>query len=152
MRLWKRWGIFNLVGILGFVLQLVMLFVLERFLQFPYLLATALAVEITVLHNFAWHECLTWADVVFPIRDGALRRLIRFHFANGLISITGNVALTWMLVKTFGLPHLAANALAVVVCSLVNFVAADRFVFGWKSPGSTRGARLSKPRANGALV
>ena len=27
-----------------------------------YLLATVLAVEITILHHFVWHECFTWSD------------------------------------------------------------------------------------------
>lgn len=138
MKVWKRWGIFNLVGILGFVVQLAVLFVLKHFLGFPYLLATAFAVEITVLHNFVWHERVTWADITLPSRQGSLRRLIRFHLANGLISIAGNLALTWMLVEICRLPYLAANAVSVLVCSLLNFIAADQLVFGWKSQSANR--------------
>ena len=49
---WKRWWIFNLVGVLGFALQLALLFLIKRFLGVPYLVATVLAVEAAVLHNF----------------------------------------------------------------------------------------------------
>src|ERR1035438_3026162 len=58
-----RWWRFNLVGIGGFALQLGMLWVLARLFGVHYLIATALAVEIAVLHNFAWHEAWTWRNL-----------------------------------------------------------------------------------------
>lgn len=128
-REWRRWGVFNLVGILGFAVQLGALFVLKRNIGLNYLVATALAVEITVLHNFVWHEHVTWSDVVCPFKHGVLGRLFRFHVANGVISILGNVALTWALVTWLRTPYLLANAVSVLICALLNFVAANRFVF-----------------------
>lgn len=128
-RNWRRWGVFNLVGILGFAVQLGGLFVLKRYVGLNYLAATALAVEIAVLHNFAWHESITWSDVVRSLRHGVLGRLLRFHVANGVISIAGNVAITWVLVTCLRAPYLVANAVSVLICALLNFVAANRFVF-----------------------
>jgi len=126
---WRRWGVFNLVGILGFAVQLGALFVLKRYLGLKYLTATASAVEIAVLHNFVWHEHVTWSDVVRPFQNGTLGRFFRFHAANGIISIAGNIVITWGLVESLHAPYLLANALSVLVCTLLNFVAADRFVF-----------------------
>jgi putative flippase GtrA len=60
-RLGLRWLKFNLVGTLGFAVQLGCLKLLLHF-QMNYLAATALAVEIAVLHNFVWHERFTWKD------------------------------------------------------------------------------------------
>jgi Predicted membrane protein len=125
----RRWGIFNLVGLLGFALQLGLLFLLRHFAGMNYLIATGIAVEATVLHNFVWHERVTWADVTAIERSQVWSRLLKFHLANGLISIAGNLALTWMLVEEARLPYLLANAISVVICSLVNFVAGDAFVF-----------------------
>jgi putative flippase GtrA len=124
-----RWGVFNSVGVLGFVLQLAVLSALTRGFSIHYLVATAVAVEAAVLHNFVWHEHVTWADVIVPFRQGVLGRLLRFHAANGLISILGNLAFTWALVGMMRLPYLLANVLSVGVCSLLNFFASDRFVF-----------------------
>jgi putative flippase GtrA len=143
---WRRWGIFNLVGILGFVVQLSMLFLLRRLFRFDLVIATAIAVEIAVLHNFTWHEHVTWADFVSPLQHGVLGRLLRFHLANGLISIAGNVAITWLLVQWVHLPYLLANAVSVLVCSIVNFFAGDRFVFRRKAAGH-RSRRRSICRA-----
>jgi len=126
---WRRLGVFNLVGLLGFAVQLGSLLVFKRYFGLHYLTATALAVEMAVLHNFVWHEHVTWADVVGPLRHGVVGRLLRFHLANGVISIAGNVAITWVLVSGLGAPYLIANALSVLICALVNFLAADRFVF-----------------------
>jgi putative flippase GtrA len=94
-----------------------------------YRLATACAVEIAVLHNFFWHAHLTWADVVSLSRSGVWHCLLRFHVANGFISLFGNIAMTWALVRWTRMPYLLANAASVAMCSLLNFVAGDRLVF-----------------------
>jgi putative flippase GtrA len=126
---WTRWGIFNLVGVVGFVVQLSALFLLKHVAGLDYRVATACAVEIAVLHNFIWHEHLTWADVVRSFHDGVWYRLLRFYAVNGFVSLFGNVALTWAFVQWMRMPYLAANAVSVVVCSALNFFVGDRLVF-----------------------
>lgn len=127
-RFWRgsgwRWCKFGLVGAIGIVMQLGTLAMLTA-AGIYYLLATALAVEAAILHNFAWHQNFTWND-----REGAiLGRLARFHVTNGAISILGNLALMRLLVGGFGMPPVPANLLSIAVCSLANFLAADRIVF-----------------------
>ena len=118
---------FNGVGILGFVLQLGLVALLLR-LGMHYLAATAVAVELTVLHNFAWHERWTWRDR--PAGAGGRgRRLWRFHASNGLVSLAGNLLIMRLLVGLFGMPALPANLLSVLACALVNYTASERFVF-----------------------
>jgi putative flippase GtrA len=126
---------FNGVGLLGFALQLGVLAVLMR-LGVHYLAATALAVELAVLHNFAWHERWTWRDRAAGPRGpstslgaGRRSRLWRFHASNGLISLAGNLLLMRLLVGLLGLSAVPANLLSVLFCSVVNFTASDRFVF-----------------------
>ncbi|MGE3507605.1 MAG: GtrA family protein [Vicinamibacterales bacterium] len=122
----SRLRAFLIVGALGFMVQLAVLSVLIDG-GIPLVVSTALAVEAAVLHNFVWHERWTWRD-----RRGIesrVRRLVRFHSSTALISIAGNVALTWLFVSLLHLPPIAANALAVVAASGANFLAADRWVF-----------------------
>ena len=57
-----RWLKFNLVGGIGIAVQLLALVLLKTGLHLNYLVATALAVETAVIHNFLWHERFTWAD------------------------------------------------------------------------------------------
>lgn len=58
----RRWLVFNVVGGLGVVVQLSALAALTLEAGMHYLLATGLAVEIAVVHNFIWHQCWTWRD------------------------------------------------------------------------------------------
>jgi putative flippase GtrA len=137
-----RWCKFNLVGAMGIAVQFAALFLLKSVLGFNYLTATAIAVEAAVLHNFVWHERFTWAERVgvkttsSDGRDGielsqrqSLRRLLRFHLANGTVSIIGNLALMKVMVGLGHMNYLAANAVAITVCSLANFIASERWVF-----------------------
>lgn len=118
---------FNGVGAIGFLLQLGLLAVLLR-LDLNYLAATAIAVELTILHNFCWHERWTWRDRPLGL-SGRMGRLWRFHATNGVVSLTGNLVLMRVLVGTLAMPAVPANLLAVLACALVNFKASDRLVF-----------------------
>ncbi|MEP6960491.1 MAG: GtrA family protein [Acidobacteriota bacterium] len=115
-----RWLKFNAVGIAGAAVQLSVLWLLQR-AGLHYLIATALAVEVAVLHNFYWHVRWTW--------KGREASLLRFHLANGLLSVVSN--LIWMRIFTgwLGVPAIPANLLAVALTSIANFLLGDRWVF-----------------------
>jgi putative flippase GtrA len=167
-----RWGKFNLVGAIGILVQFAALFFLKGVLHLNYLAATALAVEIAVVHNFVWHERYTWAERapspsgakalgskkgfiaalkrcatqnlravqdLTNIRDsGAVqslcwlrfRRFLRFNLTAGAVSILGNLGMMRFMVGVGHMNYLVANGIAIAVCSLVNFVVCDDWVFG----------------------
>lgn len=120
-----RWMKFNLVGAIGICVQLAALAILHSGLGTNYLPATALAVEITVIHNFVWHERFTWAE---RATTSHLLRLAKFNLTTGTFSIAGNILFTKLLVDS-GLPYLAANAASIALCSIINFLLNDRLVF-----------------------
>jgi putative flippase GtrA len=130
---------FNGVGIIGFVLQCAVLALLLR-AGIHYLAATALAVEAAVLHNFLWHESWTWADRP-AAGGGRLRRLWRFHALNGAVSLGGNLLLMRLLVGVLGFPSVPSNAVAVLACAAINFMASDRVVFEVRGPASEASRR-----------
>ena len=124
-----RWLKFNLVGALGIVVQMGAFALLFSALHLHYMVATGLAVETAVLHNFVWHELYTWKHLPRgAARDVALR-LLRFHAGNGAISILGNLALMRLFVGSLHIHHYVASALAIALCSLLNFAASEWFVF-----------------------
>jgi putative flippase GtrA len=110
-------------------LQLGVLAVLNRVLAGRYLLATALAIEVTLLHNFVWHVRYTWRDRGDSARLEMWGRLVRCHLSNGLVSMAGNLALMPLLVEVGRMPVLVANAAAVLGCSVMNFWLGDGWVF-----------------------
>jgi putative flippase GtrA len=124
-----RWLKFNAVGGLGIGVQLGVLLALKTGFHLGYLLATALAVEAAVLHNFLWHERYTWADRVQPSWRKSLPRLLRFNLTTGGISIVGNLVLLRMFTVCFNLNYMLADAIAIAACSLVNFYMSDLAVF-----------------------
>ena len=113
-----RWMKFNAVGIAGAIVQLT---TLTLFVQAGahYLVATALGVEVAVLHNYFWHARWTW-------RDRSERSLLRFHLSNGVVSIVSNLMWMWLLSAW---PVVAANLVAITLTSVVNFLLGDRWAF-----------------------
>jgi dolichol-phosphate mannosyltransferase len=122
-----RWVRFNAVGVVGFVLQIVMLSLLVRCAGLTTSVAVAVAVMVTVSHNFVWHEHFTWPN---QPREGRLRRWLSFHVTAGAISVVTNVVATTLVMTVTGLPVVAANVVAVALASIVNFLVSDRLVFG----------------------
>jgi putative flippase GtrA len=109
------------------VVQLGTLAAINRLVPGHYMLATAIAIEITLLHNFVWHLRYTWRD---RRRCGAVTgQLVRFHLSNGLVSMVGNLALMPLLVEGARIPVVAANAIAIMCCSIVNFFLGDQWAF-----------------------
>ena len=120
---------FQGVGALGIVVQLGVLTLLKRTTGLSTSWATALAVESAILHNFVWHERWTWSDRVGPHREGMVKRLVRFHLANGALSLGGNLILMRLLVGAWSMNYAVANGVSITICSFLNFLASDRFVF-----------------------
>lgn len=128
-RLTLRWLKFNAVGALGVGVQLAILFALRGGFHLNYLLATTLAVEAAVVHNFLWHERYTWADRVQPSWRRSLPRLLRFNLSNGAVSIIGNLALMKLMVDVGRMNYIVADCVAIALCSLANFLVSEQWVF-----------------------
>jgi putative flippase GtrA len=118
---------FSFVGVIGIAVQLAVLAGLTA-MRVNYLVATALAVEAAVLHNFLWHQSFTWADRGASSAE-AVKRLLRFHVSNGAISLIGNLLLMRIFVGWFGIPVIVSNIATIALCALANFAASDRWVF-----------------------
>jgi dolichol-phosphate mannosyltransferase len=124
----SRLGIFTVVGIFGYGVQTAVLWVLVGRNEMAVVPATLAATEAAVLHNFLWHLGWTWADRPAGARAVAAR-LARFNLSNGGFSLVGGAAIMALLVDALGVHYLLANLAAVLVVSVVNFLASDRFVF-----------------------
>ena len=147
-----RWLKFNFVGGIGIAVQLVVLTALKSGLHLDYLVATGLAVEAAVIHNFLWHERFTWVD---RGAGAGFARFLKFNLTTGAFSILGNLVMMKLLVGVCKLNYLLANMITIAACSVVNFVVSDSFVFavraaprvserryatGLESPGTPAGS------------
>jgi len=127
MKTLLRWLKFNLVGVIGAVVQLTSLEILNRGWPGHYMITSSVALELTLLHNFVWHLRYTWSDR----RDASSwqSQCVQFHCSNGFISLVGNLGLMRIFVREAHLPVLLANLLAILGCSLVNFYVGNRWTF-----------------------
>jgi putative flippase GtrA len=108
--------------------QLAAVGLIARCVPGHYLVASAVALEITLLHNFVWHVHYTWRERAAAKRWG--ERLVRFHLSNGVVSLVGNLLMMRWLVQELHLPLLVSNSIAILCCSIVNFFLGDQWVFG----------------------
>jgi putative flippase GtrA len=118
-----------MVGLMGMCVHLSMLSLFSKGFRLEPAVATALAVEMAVLHNFAWHERFTWKDRSSVHWSEVAGRLLRFNFTTGMISLLGTTAIVKYLVAQYHLPVLMANLIAIPCCSMLNFLASDFLVF-----------------------
>lgn len=132
----RRWVAFNAIGAIGVGLQLGLVAVLIHGAGVHYLVATIMAVEATILHNFAWHQRWTWKDRRAASALDVLARLGRFNLLNGGISLAGNALVMALLTGGAGVPPVAASAAAILLCSFANFAASEKVVFRTASAGA----------------
>ena len=120
----NTWIRFNLVGLVGVAVQLATLRLLHDHLHLHYLVATALAVETAVIHNFWLHWKWTWAE-----RNCPPTAFLRFQFTTGLVSIIGNLFGMNLLAGWLGLPLMAASLGTIGLVYVFNYLVSDRYVF-----------------------
>jgi putative flippase GtrA len=121
---------FNVVGAAGVVVQLALLALLVDVLKVHYLVATAIATEVSVLHNFYWHVRWTWAaELPASAHRHIFFRCVAFHAGNGLVSMLGSLALMPALVGGLGVHYLLANVAAIGCTGILNFALGDRVIF-----------------------
>jgi putative flippase GtrA len=142
----RRWLKFNFVGAIGMGVQLALLTVLTKVAHLDYLVATAIAVECAVLHNFVGHERFTWSDRA-SVGDRQLAlRLLKFNGTTGAISIAGNLLLMRVFVAQVHLPAPLASFGAIAMCSVANFLANHCFVFHSHAAEDAARFRLARGR------
>jgi len=133
------------VGALGTAVQLGTFWVSLRWGHLHAAAATAIGVAAAVAHNFLWHRYWTWSDR----RDSGASVVVtfaRFALATGGVSLIGNVAIVWALVRALPVDGVAANLVAIALCALANYHASDRLVF---VPSTFAPPRTSaRPREN----
>jgi putative flippase GtrA len=138
---------FNAVGLIGAGVQLTTIAGLVHGYGLDYRISTATALAATLLHNFIWHARWTWVDRQLRGRSRAAA-FVRFVLGNGSVSIAGNAVLMPLLVELVDLPVVAANAVAIATCGVINFWLADR---AFTDSFRIAARRRSRPGAGGPL-
>ena len=130
-----RWRFikFGLVGASGTVINIAVLYAAQEYLlrgitdfhtRLNY--SIALAITLATISNFYWNRRLTWRD-----RKDEVHHSAAYLFAKYVMAAALSIAVQTLLTKWLALymHYLLANLIAIVLASVVNFVANDRLTF-----------------------
>lgn len=130
-----RWRFikFGLVGGSGTVINIAVLYVAQEYLlrgiadfhtRLNY--SIALAITLATVSNFYWNRRLTWRDRKHPAHHSAAYQFFKYVMAAALSIAVQTLITKWLALY---LHYLLANLIAIVLASVVNFVANDRLTF-----------------------
>lgn len=120
----QRLARFVTVGVLGFGVSTAGLWVLVG-QGLPDFLASLLATEVAVIHNYLWHEAVT-----FGTKQVTWRRLVTYNLAAGVGLVITATAFALISRALPDVPLVVRNLLAVGCGTTSNFVLSMRFVWG----------------------
>jgi dolichol-phosphate mannosyltransferase len=116
-------GKFLVVGALGTLVNTVALIVLYHGVHLALVVASVLATELAIGHNFLWNNYWT-----FGRRNLSPSRFARFNLASlGGQCIT--VVTLWALVRYIGVQYVAANLLGIGLALVWNFTVSMRWTW-----------------------
>ena len=115
---------FLVVGGTGVLVNSLVLLLLVQGVHLPLMPASALSVELSILHNFCWNDRWTFGRTQL-----SWSRFTRFNLISlaGMIITTGTL---WFLVRHLGLYYLAANLLGITLATAWNFAVNSWWTWG----------------------
>lgn len=119
-----RMGKFLVVGGLGTLVNTGILVILYHQLHLALVLASVLATELTIGHNYLWNDYWT-----FGRRGLSLNRFVKFN----VVSLGGQcitVVTLWMLAQHAGMHYIVANLTGIGLAVIWNFAVNVRWTWG----------------------
>lgn len=137
---------FGLVGASGTVVNMAVLFVCQeyvfQFIEAPrsrLYASLAVAIAVATLNNFTWNRLWTWADRILAAQvHAATQGNTRSRLQTWMMQLSQYALASWFgialqYVLTLWLAHalhyMLANVIAIVIASVSNFLANDRWTF-----------------------
>lgn len=106
---------FGIVGALGVFVNSSVLFLAHGLAGLPLLIASAVAVEVSIIHNFLWNDRWT-----FKAGGFSLQRLGKFNLTS-LVGLLITSGVLYLLVTYLGLHYMLANLAGIAVAMVWNF-------------------------------
>jgi putative flippase GtrA len=114
---------FAMVGGIGTVINMLVLYLLYRWAALPLGAASMLAVELAAICNYLFHDSWT-----FAARSPSFQRFAKFNAAS-LLGLALNVFAVWFLAR-LGLYFLAANLVGIAAGFTLNYMFSVSWVWG----------------------
>lgn len=126
---WWQLGRFAVVGASGYVVNLTVFALALHLLGTDYRVAAVLAFAVAVVNNFWWNRHWT-----FGARGGHAGFQAARFFTISVTAFLVNLAVLQLLVTQTALPEIAAQAIAIVAATPLNFIGNKMWTFGRSVP------------------
>lgn len=127
----QRFVKFGLVGTWGFLVNMFFLWFLTEIVGVYYLFSSIVAIEISLLNNYALNDLWTWHDRGKQGKKEYFKRMLRYHISASA-AMLANISILWILTELFGIYYLASNIFGILCGALLNFFLNDRWTFKHK--------------------
>jgi dolichol-phosphate mannosyltransferase len=111
---------FCVVGASGVLVNEGLLWILKEFANLPLLLASAIAIESSIISNFTLNDIFTFSDRRSRGAQSFLMRLLKFNIVS-LVGVGINLGLLYLLSEVGGLHYLIANLIGIIIATLWNY-------------------------------
>jgi dolichol-phosphate mannosyltransferase len=125
---WLRFAKFGLVGASGILVNEGLLWLLAGPVGLPLVLGSALAVEASIISNFALNDIFTFRDRRTPGNQAYLLRLAKFNLVS-LVGMVINTGLLLFFTQGLGLDYRLANLIGIAAAFLWNFFINTRWTW-----------------------
>ncbi len=128
-REWKRIFKFGIVGLSGIIVNLGVLFLLVECTPTDKILASFIAIELSILNNFIWNDMWTFRSVENRKVSRWWHRLVSFN----LVSVGGvviNLGLFYFMTSWFATYYMLSQLAGILAAFAWNFIINRRFT--WK--------------------
>ena len=120
---------FSIVGGSGVIVNMGMLYFLTEFADFYYLVSSLIAIEVSILCNFALNDLWTWGDRKRQTQRPYLERMARYNLSAAVSGFLGNFVIMTILTEAAGLQYLLSNFVGIGVGILLNYFLNDRWTY-----------------------
>src|SRR5947208_3313509 len=131
----RRLGRFCVVGASGVAVNMAVLIVLTEILGIPYAVSSLLAIESSILSNFALNNAWTWAD---RKSTPLVQRIMKYHAVAGVTAMAANWGLLVILTRLFGIDYRVSNLIGIGAGVILNFSLNHVWTFGNQVSAPTR--------------
>lgn len=129
MSLLKRILSFQFIGWIGTAINLAVLWFCYDVLSWPLLVSGALAIEIAIIHNFAWYYFWTWNDrVAFTVRN-FITLFARYNIFTAAIDFVIRLGILWILTEYFGVHYLISDVIGMFIAPILKYITNDAYIF-----------------------
>jgi dolichol-phosphate mannosyltransferase len=116
---------FALVGLLGTILNLLVLYSLTEFLNVYYMFSAIVAFIIAATHNFILNKIWTFKE---NIRDRVTSKYMKF-FSVSVVALLVNLLFLRIFTESLGLYYMVSQILAIGIALIINFLGNKMWTF-----------------------